>query len=413
MAANFTFPNYLKSNILFIDEISPKPILFKNLIILKGMFESITIQVRIHDHLLTQLYTSSGFSSLVLNICNNKNEQIPSWKQSAIVANIIKKTIKKETTNFMLDEILNFHYILCNEQDLQNHLISACITTLNTIYVKFPNEIISKFTEKLEKISNPAELVAGHILFHQQELYCFLNQLWNCFGNSSSSNELLPSIILYPYILVLLVLYKKTPTQLQREHNYLKLIILRILNNRTLDELKILVEKCMNGDNSRLHEKIDFKENIAKKEYILQIVRLTNGSDGNITSSLLDIFKSSSNNVLFHKFFLLFLNNLIEKPTLPILQKCEIIHFLTELVSDKNYCSYLSSHPEELLLFLEHLIENSLKNIDDNIQNLQLLLSIVNELYSLHDFIDQHQNLIKLLEMLSKSPICKDNKELK
>ncbi|KAL5282123.1 TANGO6 family protein [Megaselia abdita] len=413
LAAIFISPKYFEEHSLIISKTLSKPDLFKNLLILKGSFESTKIQAIVHKFLLKQLYTDDGFSSLALNICKNPNEQAPTWKQNAIVANIIDKTLKPETTNFMTGEIFKFLDKLYGETEIQNNLISACTTTLNRIYKTHPKQVTNKMTEELERMCNTQELITAHILLEHKEFKSFLNRLWVCFVNSSSNNELLPSIILYPYTFVIISLYNRLPKTLKQEKEHIKLIILKILNKRTINELNNLVENIFDCKIfTQLDQRINFKYNTNNKQYSLQVESISDNKSFEIISSLLDALKSSSNIVLNHTFFVIFLRNVIEKPDIPILLKFEMINFLTELISDRNYCSYLSNHPEELLRFVEHLIENILANIGD-IQNLHLLLSIVNELYDLHDFNGKFGKLAKLLKDLKSSSLCEENSALK
>ncbi|EDW64816.1 transport and Golgi organization protein 6 isoform X1 [Drosophila virilis] len=304
----------------------------------------------LHQQLLSKLGAAHGFASLLAAL------QTPNATRNAeIVAKIVaQRGYSPRLQQRLIGQILDF----CRLQVAQQHSLLAGVLSLRRLC-----ELNAANRECLERLlgqhwqplTAPADLLNGLIVWDQAQL-CDCLRLWQqlfCL----SSVACLPSVLLVPYMPLLLQLYKQLPPTLP-ERKTLAALISRCLDNRELkQELPALLQRLFSWDISHpspwqaLHPRLIVKHATDSDLITVQVAQ--EQKEHNYCRALPALLMAGSDQALTTKVFLALLGLMVQQLAASEPTSIELLSTETELAQFLQLKYQLKL---ELLVVLEQLV---------------------------------------------------------
>lgn len=363
-----------------------KKLYYRNLMLLYSVLPAAQKQ-RIFKEMLLRLWSPGGFVSLLYAMTESQRSEEQSLDE--MVANLVAQpNFSVKAQHSLIKQILQFLKASLKNKDLTN-LMGAGILSLSKIYnnkeenrdyIKnwLKQEIMPLTKPDLESLEamewlNFVELVS--LLYH---IFC------------TSSIACLPSDLLIKYLALFLELYGQLESFTNQEtlKNHLQSLILKILNNRSKEELQQIIKslalKSYPEEWSHLAEQIHIKENpLNMQELKLSTVGGEINQNFSLTS-LINILKSSTYNLLIYQHFII------------------LLQLIPSLILDTNNSQNLDTNPD-LLQSEEDIYNKLLHDFSSKYESKFQILSALETLVQhppLKNLIND--NILELLKVLQE-----------
>ncbi|EDW11491.1 uncharacterized protein Dmoj_GI14211 [Drosophila mojavensis] len=321
---------------------------FRHVLLLKATPNlSAPLAKELHHQLLSKLGATHGFASLLAAL------QTPNVTQSAeIVAQIVaQRGFSLRLQQRLIEQIFDF----CA---MQTKGIMAGVLSLRRLY-----ELNVENRECVERLlsshwlplTSPADLLNGLIIWEQAQL-CACIRLWEQLF-CSSSVACLPSVLLVPFVPLLLQLYKHLP-QMLTDRKALAALILRCLDNReSKQELPAVLQRLYSLDLTgpppwqALHPRLAIK--LSSQSGLVTVQVEQQQEEENYCRALTALLKAGSDHTLTAKIFLALLGLMLQQLQANESASTELLSTETELADFLHSKYHLKL---ELLVALEQLV---------------------------------------------------------
>ncbi|XP_017858188.1 PREDICTED: transport and Golgi organization protein 6 [Drosophila arizonae] len=321
---------------------------FRHVLLLKATPNlSAPLVKELHHQLLSKLGATHGFASLLAAL------QTPNATQSAeIVAQIVaQRGFSLRLQQRLIEQIFDFCAMQANG-------IMAGVLSLRRLY-----ELNVENRECVERLlsshwlplTSPVDLLNGLIIWEQAQL-CACIRLWEQLF-CSSSVACLPSVLLVPFVPLLLQLYKHLP-QMLTERKALAALILRCLDNReSKQELPAVLQRLYSLELSgpppwqALHTRLAIK--LSSQSGLVTVQVEQQQEEENYCRALTALLKAGSDHTLTAKIFLALLGLMLQQLQANEPASTELLSTETELADFLHSKYHLKL---ELLVALEQLV---------------------------------------------------------
>lgn len=401
---------------------------FQILLILKSnQTLPVSLQKMLHRHLMKRLVGQNGFEVLcktLIRIGDDANE--PIWKLSSAVFDIVsRKGHTKEFYIAIIDGIFEFLKKCIKSKELER-FVETCVGSLMRIYSlrseEISEKIVSYLVERLDILCSPKEIFAGYIVLDSDELEEVISMNLACF--CSSVHVVLPSEILVPYLRVLCQIFSQVEVTALRTK--ISTLIIKCLHNRGRVELKSIINSLLFEDSANhlklMHSRIVIQLNNTSQEHKCVISKASDLSFFDASECLINILKSSNNNILAYNIFIHIFEQLDGSVNVSPQSKSDLIqdedeltqlmsqvfkkrvavyYTLSELINHKQLHHQINENPSEMLNICMNIIRNHLTNPENKTLNDEhstiLVLSIIKEFLEKIQFTKQFDEFIKIL----------------
>ncbi|TDG47843.1 hypothetical protein AWZ03_005797 [Drosophila navojoa] len=321
---------------------------FRHVLLLKATPNlSAPLAKELHHQLLNKLGATHGFASLLAAL------QTPNATQTAeVVAQIVaQRGFSLRLQQRLIEQIFDFCAMRTNG-------IIAGVLSLRRLYElnvenrEFVERLLSSYWLPL---TSPADLLNGLIVWEQAQL-CACIRLWEQLF-CSSSVACLPSVLLVPFVPLLLQLYKHLPHILTKR-NALAALILRCLDNReSKQELPAVLQRLYSLDRTgsppwqALHPRLAIK--LSSQSGLVTVQVEQEQEEENYCRALTALLKAGSDHTLTAKIFLALLELMLQQLQVTQHTSNELLSTETELADFLHSKYHLKL---ELLVALEQLI---------------------------------------------------------
>lgn len=300
-----------------------KVVYYRNLMILYGIVHP-NQKPRIHKEMLLKLWSSGGFVSLLFALQNSEKNQ-----EDQPIAEIVEKLVANPSYSKRAQQSLEQQIFL---------FLTSCIN--NKDMLPYMGVGVACLRKLYDNNDENKELVKSWIQHKMQPLLEFQEDRitvmeWVDFTNMinlmfqifcTSTVECMPSDLLICYLPVLIACHNQISIFTSSNHNvvcgHISSLVLRILNNRSKNELEIIIKNIITNtfpkDWFQIHPNITFEEDTLNNEY-LRIIQKDSEFDNTVLTSymstLTTILKNSSFTTLTYQVFIILFRLL---PTLEI-----------------------------------------------------------------------------------------------
>ncbi len=401
----------------------------------------VPLQKMLHRELMKRLVATNGFEVLCKTLIKTDGDDgnnEPIWKLSSTVFDIVgRKGHQKEFYAAVIDGIFLFFSKAIRTKELEKY-VDACVGSLNRIYnlkmEEMSQKIVSLLVDRLDALCSPKEIFAGYIVLESHEFIEAVSMIFSCF--CCSVHVALTSGILVPYLRVLFQIFG----QLEVSDLRCKIatLIVQCLHNRERVELKSIINSLLFEDSDyqlkSMHTRIVISSNNTSQEPQCVVSKATDLHVFDVSECLINILKSSGNNILTYNVFIhLFeqLNgivNVASQSKSDLIQnedeltqlmsevfkkRVAIYYTLSELINHKQLHYQINENSAEMLNVCMTIIRTHLTNPDSSgpltggDHSTILVLSIIKEFLEKIQCTPQFDEFIKMLVQLksqSKQP---------
>lgn len=408
---------------------------FQVLLILKSnQAVPVPLQNRLHRELMKRLVYPNGFEVLcktLIKTGDHVNE--PIWKMSSAVFDIVgRKGHKNEFYTAIVDGIFLFLRKCTKSKELGKY-VEACVGSLSRIYSlkneEISNRIVSLLVERLDCLCSPQEIFAGFIVLESDEFDEIMSTIFA--GFCSSVHVALPSEILVPYLRVLMQIFSQIEvTDLKCK---LSTLITQSLHNRETVELKSIINSLLFDDSyshlKSMHSRIAIQLKSTSHDHQCVIAKASDLNFFDASECLINILKSSTNNILTYNIFIHVFEQLDgsvnaspqsksdliqdEEELTQLMsqvfkQRVAVYYTLSELINHKPLHYQINENPSEMLNICMKIIRNHLTNPANRTLNddhsTVLVLSVIKEFLEKIQFTQQFDEFVQILvELKAKS----------
>lgn len=378
---------------------------FQMLLILKSSVAlPVPLQKMLHRELMKRLVCPNGFEVLCKTLIKTNDDltsEQPVWKLSSAVFDIVgRKGHPQQFYVTIVDGIFNF-FRKCIESDKLKQFIDTCVGSLSRIYSlkidEVSKKIVSMLVGRLDVLCTPEEIFAGFIVLDDREFIEMISL--NFAGFCSSVHVALPSEILVPYLRLLFQLFSQIEVADLRCK--ISTLIVQCLHNRERDELKHIVDSLLfeDGDShmKSMHSRLVVQLSKMSREHQCVISKASDLHYFDVSECLIDILKSSGNNILAYNVFIhLFeqLNvvspasksdliqneeDLTQLMTQVFRKRVAVYYTLSELINHKPLHYQINENPTEMLNVCMNIIQNHQVNALNDAHSTMLVLSVIKE----------------------------------
>ncbi|XP_073821095.1 transport and golgi organization 6 [Musca autumnalis] len=430
----------------------PKAMYFRNIMMIYGVVAKENKPI-VHREMLMKLWSPGGFVALLFAMHKSENNEGQSIAD-VVVKLVSQPSYPKKAQESIVNQILRFLKASIENKDVLSYM-GIGLGSLRKLYENNEyNRVLVK--DWLMKQIQP--------LLNVQE-DCITVMEWSDFSSTvhllfqifcTSTVECMPSDLLIPYIPILITCYQHIDNYKRKPSvnvvlSHLSHLLLRVLNNRTMDELNFITKNVVTGEYPKdwltLHCNIKFEEDVLNSEH-LKIVQRKEENQGidPLMNSLAELIKNSTFSSLAYKIFivlfrlfstignqtksadstsnidLLISNDDIQSRIMWEISnryngKIQVINALQILVEHKPIKSLLVENIKELLMILQDILSIYADNGDENNHLLDqsvvvILLTLMREIMEnsstkLENI--KHELLEKLLVLETKT----EDKDLK
>ncbi|KAM7351936.1 transport and golgi organization 6 [Cochliomyia hominivorax] len=291
-----------------------KKLYYRNIMLIYSILP-IQQKQRVFKEMLLRLWSPGGFAALLYAMKESQRNEEQSLDE--MVANLVAQpNFSPKAQHSLIKQILQFLKASTKNKEMAP-LMGAGILSLRKLYDnKEENKqyLIKWLYEELKPLIDVKK--ENLLAMEWLDFVDLISLLYHLFCTSSITS--LPSELLIPYIMVFMQLYTQLePYRNQNAiNNHLKELILKILNNRSKDELKQIIEslalKSYPQEWFHLSANIHIKENPLNMQE-LKLSRIEIDTNDLLTNnnytllSLINLLKTSSYNLLIYQHFIILL----------------------------------------------------------------------------------------------------------
>ncbi|XP_017069990.2 transport and Golgi organization protein 6 [Drosophila eugracilis] len=376
---------------------------FRHILLLKATPLCTPLAKLLHHQLLGKLNSPQGFASFVDALQQTPN--VSPTRNAEIVASIVaRKGFSPLAQEKMILQVLEYckFYLQDVDKMCPGVLSLRRLYDLNDTNQKQIEEILSSHWETL---INPEDVISGLILMDHQEI-CNRILLWHKLF-CSSSVACLPSILIIPYLPLLLQLYDSLPLELPAS-SQLSGIICRCLDNRESDkELPYILKRLFTWKVKEeppwkcFHQRILILPSTNSKQIQVKVAHMDHQVDHDISRILPGLLISSSHHSLTCNVFLALLsfmgNELQQKSSASVdfissetelkdflhtkyQLKLNLLIALNQMVSHQPLRAQLALHTKEFLFILKTFLLHRSGDTETTDHIVLLVLNLFQEL---------------------------------
>ncbi|XP_037823687.1 transport and Golgi organization protein 6 [Lucilia sericata] len=292
----------------------PKKLYYRNLMLLFSILPN-NLKQRVHREMLLRLWSPGGFLALLYAMAESQRSEEQSLDE--MVANLVgQPQFSLKAQQSLIKQILQFLNASLKNKELSGFM-GAAILSLRKLYDnKTENkDFINKWLENTIKPLIEVEQM-NLVAMEWIDFVDLISLLYHIFCTSSITT--LPSDLITHYLPLFMDLHCQLEGHVNQEtlKNHLQSLILKILNNRSKEELKYIVEsvalKTYPPEWFPLHSTIQLKENPLNLQE-LKLSQVSNeklelmSNNQNHLSTLIVILKKSNYNLLIYQHFIILL----------------------------------------------------------------------------------------------------------
>ncbi|XP_058984719.1 transport and Golgi organization protein 6-like [Musca domestica] len=292
----------------------PKVTFFRNLMMLYGMVENEKKSI-VHRDLLLKLWSPGGFVALLFAM--QKSDKEEQSVKDVVVKLVSQPSYPKRAQASIVNQILCFLKASIDNKDAISYMGTGLISLRklceNSIYNrKIVEDWLIKQVQPLLDLQKDCLTV-----MEWSEFSSMVHLFFQAF--CTSTIECLPSEFLVPFIPLLITLYQyidkyKTKPFVDVVCNHLSHLILRILNNRTTEELNIIIMNMASDEYPKqwlkVNSRVRIEEDILNSQHLKIVQREEKQECDSFIScshvnSLAELLKKSSFSTLALKVFII------------------------------------------------------------------------------------------------------------